>query len=143
MHTFRGVHSMVCDFETNIFASLSFVVSRGINTLKKMFLTINVNKQLYKSGQINCAFMQIEPCFIELKCSYLSSQAMCSYICSTVVYHVLFFQRLSIGCKSLSIWYRQGILSSPREVCKVLNSFNWYICQFLILFRATSVNDMI
>ena len=28
-----GVHSMVCDFETNMFASLSFVVSRGVNTL--------------------------------------------------------------------------------------------------------------
>ena len=36
MHTFRGVHSMVCDFETNIFASLSFAASRGINTLKNV-----------------------------------------------------------------------------------------------------------
>ena len=45
-----GVHFIACDFETNMFASLSFVVSHGVNTLKRMFLTINVNKQLYKSG---------------------------------------------------------------------------------------------
>ena len=32
-----GVHSMVCDFETNMFASLSFVVSRGVNTLRECF----------------------------------------------------------------------------------------------------------
>ena len=44
-----GVHPMICDFETNMFASLSFIVSRRVNTLKRMFLTINVNKQLYKS----------------------------------------------------------------------------------------------
>jgi len=32
-----GVHPMACDFETNIFASLSFVVSRGVNTLREYF----------------------------------------------------------------------------------------------------------
>ena len=32
-----GVHSMACDFETNIFASLSFVVSRGVNTLRECY----------------------------------------------------------------------------------------------------------
>jgi len=32
-----GVHSMVCDFETNVFASLSFVVSRGVNTLRECY----------------------------------------------------------------------------------------------------------
>ena len=31
-----GVNFIACDFETNIFASLSFVVSRGINTLKNV-----------------------------------------------------------------------------------------------------------
>ena len=30
-----GVHSMACDFETNIFSSLSFVVSHGVNTLRQ------------------------------------------------------------------------------------------------------------
>ena len=32
-----GVHPIGCDFETNIFASLSFVVSRGVNTLRKCY----------------------------------------------------------------------------------------------------------
>ena len=32
-----GVHPMVCDFETNVFASLYFVVSRGVNTLRECF----------------------------------------------------------------------------------------------------------
>ena len=32
-----GVHPMACDFETNIFSSLSFVVSRGVNTLRGCF----------------------------------------------------------------------------------------------------------
>ena len=32
-----GVHPMACDFETNMFASLSFVVSRGVNTLRECF----------------------------------------------------------------------------------------------------------
>ena len=32
-----GVHPMACDFETNIFTSLSFVVSRGVNTLREGF----------------------------------------------------------------------------------------------------------
>ena len=64
---------MVCDFETNVFASLSFVVSRWSKHSKGMLFTLNVNKQLYKSDYINCAFMHIEPCSIELKCSYLSS----------------------------------------------------------------------
>ena len=32
-----GDHPMVCDFETNMFASLSFVVSRGVNTLKECY----------------------------------------------------------------------------------------------------------
>ena len=44
-----GVHPMACDFETNIFASLSFVVSRGVNTLRECYSRSNVNKQLYKS----------------------------------------------------------------------------------------------
>ena len=30
-----GVHPMACDFETNMFSSLSFVVSRGVNTLRE------------------------------------------------------------------------------------------------------------
>ena len=32
-----GVHPMACDFETNMFSSLSFVVSRGVNTLRECF----------------------------------------------------------------------------------------------------------
>ena len=32
-----GVHPIGCDFETNMFASLSFVVSRGVNTLRECF----------------------------------------------------------------------------------------------------------
>ena len=32
-----GVHSIGCDFETNKFSSLSFVVSRGVNTLRGCF----------------------------------------------------------------------------------------------------------
>ena len=32
-----GVHPMVCDFETNMFTSLSFVVSLGVNTLRECF----------------------------------------------------------------------------------------------------------
>ena len=32
-----GVHHMVCDFETNVFASLSFVVPRGVNTLRESY----------------------------------------------------------------------------------------------------------
>ena len=32
-----GVHFMVCDFKTNVFASLSFVVSRGVNTLRECY----------------------------------------------------------------------------------------------------------
>ena len=32
-----GVHLITCDFETNVFASLSFVVSRGVNTLKECY----------------------------------------------------------------------------------------------------------
>ena len=32
-----GVHPMVCDFETNMFASLSFVVSRGVNTVRECY----------------------------------------------------------------------------------------------------------
>ena len=32
-----GVHPMVCDFETNMFASLSFVVSCGVNTLRECY----------------------------------------------------------------------------------------------------------
>ena len=44
-----GVHPMVCDFETNMFASLSFVVSRRSQHFKIMLFTLNVNKQLYKS----------------------------------------------------------------------------------------------
>ena len=32
-----GVHPMACDFETNMFASLSFVVSRGVNTLRECY----------------------------------------------------------------------------------------------------------
>ena len=44
-----GVHPIGCDFETNIFASLSFVVSYGVNTLRECYSRSNVNKQLYKS----------------------------------------------------------------------------------------------
>ena len=44
-----GVHPIGCDFETNIFASLSFVVSRAVNTLRECYSRSNVNKQLYKS----------------------------------------------------------------------------------------------
>ena len=43
-----GVHPMACDFETNMFISLSFVVSLGVNTLREWY-SRNVNKQLYKS----------------------------------------------------------------------------------------------
>ena len=32
-----GVHPMTCDFETNMFANLSFVVSRGVNTLREYY----------------------------------------------------------------------------------------------------------
>ena len=32
-----GVHFIACDFETNIFASLSFVVSPGVNTLREYY----------------------------------------------------------------------------------------------------------
>ena len=32
-----GVHPMACDFETNMFVSLSFVVSRGVNTLRECY----------------------------------------------------------------------------------------------------------
>ena len=32
-----GVHPIGCDFETNIFTSLSFVVSRGVNTLRECY----------------------------------------------------------------------------------------------------------
>ena len=44
-----GVHPMACDFESNIFASLSFVVSHGVNNLRECYSRSNVNKQLYKS----------------------------------------------------------------------------------------------
>ena len=30
-----GVHFITCDFETNVFASLSLVVLRGVNTLRE------------------------------------------------------------------------------------------------------------
>ena len=33
----EGVHHMSCDFETNIFTSLSFIVSRGVNTFRECF----------------------------------------------------------------------------------------------------------
>ena len=32
-----GVQPIACDFETNMFASLSFVVSRGINILRECY----------------------------------------------------------------------------------------------------------
>ena len=32
-----GVHPKACDFETNMFASLSFVVSRGVNILRECY----------------------------------------------------------------------------------------------------------
>ena len=32
-----GVHPIGCDFETNMFPSLSFVVSRGVNTLRECY----------------------------------------------------------------------------------------------------------
>ena len=32
-----GVHFIACDYETNMFASLSFVVSRGVNTLREYY----------------------------------------------------------------------------------------------------------
>ena len=32
-----GVHPIGNDFETNMFASLSFVVSRGVNTLRECY----------------------------------------------------------------------------------------------------------
>ena len=32
-----GVHPMTCDFETNMFASLSYVVSCGVSTLRECF----------------------------------------------------------------------------------------------------------
>ena len=32
-----GVHPIGCDFETNMIASLSFVVSRGVNTLRECY----------------------------------------------------------------------------------------------------------
>ena len=32
-----GVHPIGCDFETNVFASLYFVVSRGVNTRRECF----------------------------------------------------------------------------------------------------------
>ena len=32
-----GVQPMACDFETNIFSSLSFVVSHEINTLRECY----------------------------------------------------------------------------------------------------------
>ena len=44
-----GVHPMGCDFETNISASLSFVISRRSQHSKRMLFMLNANKQLYKS----------------------------------------------------------------------------------------------
>ena len=32
-----GVHPIGCNLETNMFASLSFVVSRGVNTLRECY----------------------------------------------------------------------------------------------------------
>ena len=32
-------------------------------------------------------------------------------------------------------WYMQGKQRVPPEVCKVLNSFNWYHCHFLIILE--------
>ena len=89
-----GVHLIACDFETNVFASLFFVVSRGVNTLRECF-----SQSMRTNNSIRVA--------------------MCSYTCSTLVYQVLFFQRLSIACKSLSSWYMQVKLScSPRRYAR-------------------------
>ena len=32
-----GAHPIICDFETNMFASLSFIVSRGVNTIRECY----------------------------------------------------------------------------------------------------------
>ena len=58
--------------------------------------------------------MQIEPYSIELKCSYLSLKAMCSYICSTLVYQVFFFKKTYKYHMHVTFnWYMQGKQSTP------------------------------
>ena len=90
--------------------------------------------------------MYIEPCSIE-PCS-IELKMLISKFIDYVLIHLL-----NLGVPSSHLLNTLIVVShfqigtckvnkGPPEVCKVLNSFNWYYCQFLIISRATSMHDM-